>query len=78
MSSHHSQRFFNLHHQQVADGKARRQYHIQDRLNAFRDQRESIRASIRADYLCGLFFSYLAFLYMAGVSVVYLKYVINA
>jgi len=77
MSSHHSQRFFNLHHQQVAGGRRRKQERIQERLGFFIEQRTILQAEARYTYLCGLFFSYLTFVYMAGISVVYSVYIMG-
>jgi len=78
MSSHHSQEFFNLHHSQVASGRERRQLRLLDRLESFRHQRNLIQAELRKEYLCGLAFSFLLFLFMAASSVVYLDYIISA
>ena len=78
MSSHHSQRFFHLHHQQVATGRERKQSRFLGRLESFRERRNLIQTEVRADYLCGVAFGFLCFLYMAVASVVYLKYIISA
>jgi len=78
MSSHHSQRFFDLHHKQVVAGRERKHARFMERLEFFREQRGSIQAGRRRDYLCGLFFTCLISLYVVVASIVYFNYIVGA
>jgi len=49
-----------------------------ERLEFFREQRGSIQAGRRRDYLCGLFFTCLISLYVVVASIVYFNYIVGA
>jgi len=78
MSSHHNQRFFNLHHEQVDSSRERKQGRLLARLEVFREQRGVIRAEINRGYLIGLAFTSLCFVYIAGGVPLYLNYILSA
>jgi len=78
MSSHHSQRFLNLHHKQVVSGKERRHSRLLERLELFREQRGSIQAEVKRDYLIGLAFTCLCSLYVVIACAVYLNWILGA
>ena len=75
MSSHHSQKFYDLHHQQVGAGRERRRARFRERLESFREQRGAIRAGIARDYLCVASFAFLCFVYIAFSIPAYLNYI---
>ena len=72
MSSHHSQKFFNLHHDQVNAGQARRQERQAERLQSFL----SGRKETRFEYRCVLIFGFICFAYTMIATAVYLGYII--
>ena len=77
MSSHHSQKFFNLHHQQVASGRERKRSRFLERLELFKEQRGSIKAEVRRGYLIGLFFTCLCSLYIVVACAVYVNHILG-
>jgi len=72
MSSHHSQKWFNLHHGQVAAGRVRRLQRQTARLDCFLTG----RAEARFEYNCGLVFGFLCFSYTMFVTATYLGHII--
>ncbi len=72
MSSHHSQECFNLHHDQVNAGKARREQRQWNRLQNFLELREQLKM----EYNCVLVFSFICFAYTMIATSVYLGYII--
>lgn len=72
MSSHHSQRCFNLHHDQVSAGKVRRLQRQAERLQGFLVS----RAEAHFEYNCMLVFGFICFAYTMFASAVYLGYII--
>lgn len=72
MSSHHSQKFFNLHHDQVNAGRARGLQHQTDKLQRFLSGREEARF----EYRCMLVFGFIWFSYMNLATAVYLGYIL--
>lgn len=78
MSSHHSQKFFDLHHKQVAGGRERKRSRFLERLELFKEQRGSIKAEVRRDYLIGLTFACLCFVYIVVTCAVYLNHILSA
>ena len=74
MSSHHSQKFFDLHHQQVGAGRERRRSRSLGRFRSFLVSRNLIRAEVRRDYYICLGFSFLCFLYITFLTLSYLGY----
>ena len=78
MSSHHSQKFFNLHHRQVEGGRERKRFRFLERLELFKEQRGSIQAEVKRDYLIGLAFTCLCSLYIVIACAVYLNWILGA
>ena len=72
MSNHHTQRWVNLHHDQVNAGRARRLQRQTGRLQCFLSGREEARF----DYKCMLAFSFICFSYINLATAVYLGYII--
>ena len=72
MSSHHSEKCFNLHYDQVNSGKARRLQRQVERLQNFLDKRKELRM----EYNCMLSFSFICFAYTMLATPFYLKYVL--
>jgi len=72
MASHHSQRFFNLHHDQVNAGKARRLQRQTDRAQNFMALRGQARFEYNFTLVCGFVCS----AYMIIIPAVYLGYII--
>lgn len=72
MSSHHSQRCTNLHHDQVNAGKARREQRRWDRLQNFLGMREQLHS----EYNCVLSFAFLCFAYTMLAIPFYLMHVL--
>lgn len=72
MSSHHSQECFNLHHNQVTAGKARRLKHQAERLQGFL----AMRKQLRLEYNCMLVFGFICFAYTMIATSVYLGHII--
>ena len=72
MSSHHSQKFFNLHYDQVEAGRARRLQRKAERLQDFLTGREEARL----EYRCMLVFGFICFAYTMIATAVYLGYII--
>lgn len=72
MSSHHSQRNINLHHDQVSAGRARRLQRQANKLQCFLTGREEARF----DYKCMLVFSFICFAYIEIATAVYLGYIL--
>lgn len=72
MSSHHSQKFFNLYHDQVNAGRAKRLQRQAERLQGFLSGREEARF----EYRCMLVFGFIWFSYMNLATAVYLGYII--
>lgn len=68
MSSHHSQEYFNLHHDQVNASKARREQRQMDRLHNFLEMRKQLRA----EYNCMLGIGFICFAYTMFATAVYL------
>ncbi len=77
MSSHHGQKFFNLHHKQVAGGRERKRSRFLGRLELFREQRGSIQAEVKKNYLIGLAFTCLCSLYIVIACAVYLNWILG-
>ena len=73
MSSHHSQKFFSLHHYQVNNGRARQLQRQAERLQCFLTG----RAEARAEYNCVLVLSFIWFSYMNIGTAVYLGYIVS-
>ena len=73
MSSHHSQKAINLHHDQIAAGKARRRQRYEDRLHSYL---ETCR-QYRYDRNCILSFGFICFAYSMLAIPFYLKYVVS-
>ena len=78
MSSHHSQRFFNLHYKQLADAGERRQARRDTRLGFFLSTRALIRAEVERDVLIIFAFGFGCFVYIAVSTPLYLDYVFRA
>ncbi len=74
MSSHHSKRFFNLHHQQVTEAKERHQSRYEERLSSFLFGRSLIQAKVQSDFFCVAAFTILCFVYINMASIAYLSY----
>ena len=74
MSSHHSQRAFNLHHDQVAAGRVRRLQRQTDRLQRYLAGREEARA----EYQCMLVFGFIGFAYIMLMTAAYMEYILGA
>ena len=72
MSSHNTQKFFNLHHDQVNAGRARRLQCQANRLQCFLND----RAEARFDYKCMLGFSFICFAYTMIATAAYLGYIL--
>ena len=72
MSSHHSQEYFNLHHDQVNTGKARRLQHQAERLRNFLD----VRKQLRMEHSCMLGFGFICFAYTMLATPFYLMHVL--
>lgn len=72
MSSHNTQKFFNLHHNQVDAGRARRLQRQADRLQCFLSGREEARF----EYKCVLVFSFICFAYTMMATAAYLGYIL--
>ena len=72
MSSHHSKKFFNLHHDQVNAGRAKRLERQIERLQGFLSGREEARL----EYNCILVFGFICFAYTMIATAVYLGYII--
>jgi len=53
MSSHHSQKFFNTHHDQVTAGKARRLQYQAERLEHYLTTRKQLRMEYNFMLVCG-------------------------
>jgi len=73
MSSHHSQEYFNLHHDQVNAGRARRLQRQAERLHSFL----TMRKQLRLEYNCMLSFGFICFAYTMLATPFYLRYVLN-
>jgi len=73
MSSHHTQKYFNLHHDQVNAGRARREQRQGDRLQNFLEMRKQLRL----EYNCVLVFAFICFAYTMLATTTYLGYVIQ-
>ena len=72
MSSHHSQKAINLHHQQVSAGKERRKEKQAERLQRYLNQRKEAIWQ----YNFALFMTYLAFAYTQLAIPQYLRYIL--
>ena len=72
MSSHHTQKCLNLHHNQVSAGKARKEQNQMDRLHNFLEMRKQLRL----EYNCVLSFAFLCFAYTTLATPFYLKYIL--
>jgi len=72
MSSHHTQKFFNLHYDQVSAGRARRLQRQVERVQGFL----SGRSEARLEYQCMLVFGFICFCYTNIATAVYLRYLI--
>lgn len=72
MSSHHSQKWFNLHHSQVEAGRARRLQRQVERIECFlTGQQED-----RFEYNCMMVFGFICFAYTALMTAVYLGHMV--
>lgn len=78
MSSHHTDKFFQLHYQQVAGGRERARQRAAERLESFQQVRAVRKAEVLTDYLCVTGFGMVWFVYMAMASVAYLRYIVGA
>ena len=72
MSSHHSQRCTNLHHDQVNAGKARRLQRHAERLQGFLTVRKQLHLENNYILVCG----FICFAYTMLATTVYLGYII--
>ena len=72
MSSHHTQRCLNLHHDQVNAGKAKRAQRQVDRVRAFLEERQQSQAEGR----CVQGFSVLCSLYTLLATATYLRFLV--
>jgi len=72
LSSHHSQKAMNLHHQQVSAGKERRKEKQAERLQRYLNQRKEAIWQ----YNFALFMTYLAFAYSQLATSLYLGYIL--
>ena len=72
MSSHHSEQFFNLHHDQVNTGKARQLQRHLDRLQNFLETRKQLRM----EHNCMLGFGFICFAYIMLATPFYLMHVL--
>lgn len=72
MSSHHSQRCLNLHHEQVNAGKARKVQRQVERVRSFLEGREQAQA----EGWCIRGFSVLCFAYTMMATATYLRYLV--
>jgi len=68
MSSHHSQKWFNLHHDQVNAGRARKEQRQKSRLSSFLEGREQAIAEV----WCVRGFEFLCFAYLMLATAVYM------
>ena len=74
MASHHSQKFFNLHHDQVNAGKTRREQRQAERMQNFLATREQLCFEYNFPLVCG----FICFAYTMFATATYLGYVIGA
>ena len=72
MSNHHTQRAINLHHDQVNNGKARKEQRQADRMLNFLEMRKQLRFKHNFIMVCGFF----CFAYIALATAVYLGWLI--
>ena len=72
MSSHHSEKCFNLHHNQVNAGKARREQRQVERLRSFLEGREQLKM----EYNCMLGIGFICFAYTILATAVYLPWLV--
>ncbi len=73
MSSHHSQKSVNLHHDQIAAGKARRLQRQSDRLYNFLEMKRQFRMGQN----CTLVFSFICFAYLPLATAAYMWYIVR-
>lgn len=72
MSSHCSQRTIDLHHAQVTNGKASREYKQAERLRSFLEGRQAVRYKQR----WVMVFSFIWFVYINIATALYLGYIL--
>jgi len=72
MASHHTQRFFNLHHDQIAASRIRRLQRQIDRTRRYLAEREEARM----EYHCMLVFGFISFAYTMLATALYLDYLL--
>lgn len=72
MSSHHKQKFFDTHHDQVNAGRARRLQCQADRVQNYL----AMRKQLRLEYNFMLVFGFICFAYTSIATAVYLGYVL--
>lgn len=72
MSSHHKQRFFNLHHDQVNAGHLRKMERQAARLQRFLTGREEAQLEYRWMQI----FGFICFAYMQFATVAYMWYIL--
>lgn len=72
MSSHHTQRCLNLHHDQVNAGRARREQRQVDRVRALLEGRQQAQA----EGLCVQGFGVLCFAYTMLATATYLRFLV--
>lgn len=72
MSSHHSKKWLNSHHDQVDAGRTRQLERQAERLERFLAGREEAQS----EYRCMLIFGFICFAYTTLATALYLGYVI--
>ena len=72
MSSHHTQKCLNLHHDQVSAGKARKEQRQVDRVRAFLEGRQQSQVEGR----CVQGFSALCSIYTLLATATYLRFLV--
>ena len=77
MSNHHTQKWQNLHHKQVKEGRERRTMRQADRLASFLCQRAMIRADFAVWQMAVLVFSAIMVLGWIGIAYVNLWWLLR-
>jgi len=74
MSSHHSQKAINLHHNQVSAGRVRRLQRQEERMQNYLGMRKQLRMEYNFMLVCG----FICFAYTMIATAVYTGYILWA
>lgn len=74
MSSHHTQKFFNLHHEQVVSSRKRKAASAYER----QERHLAVGHAARLHYDCVRVLAFIFFAYMGIASALYTGYVLGA